>query len=44
MRIRVIEYRITDKRLGESDKISRLATTLLDEKTYPARELIVLYH
>jgi hypothetical protein len=44
MRIRVIEYRITDHRLGEPDKIYRLATTLLDEKAYPARELIVLYH
>jgi hypothetical protein len=44
MRIRVIEYRITDKRLGEPDKIYRLATTLLDEQTYPAGELIVLYH
>jgi len=44
MSIRVIEYRITDARLGEPDKIYRLATTLLDEKAYPARELIVLYH
>ena len=44
MRIRVIEYQITDTRLGEPGKIYRLATTLLDEKTYPARELIVLYH
>ena len=44
MRIRVIEYRISDHRLGEPDKIYRLATTLLDEKAYPARELIVQYH
>ncbi|TME59545.1 MAG: IS4 family transposase [Chloroflexi bacterium] len=44
MRIRVIEYRVTDKRLGELGKVSRLATTLLDEHASPALELIVQDH
>ena len=44
MLIRVIEYRITDSRLGEPEQVYRLATTLLDEQRYPALELIVLYH
>jgi hypothetical protein len=44
MLIRVIEYRITDSRLGEPERVYRLATTLLDERQYPALELIVLYH
>jgi hypothetical protein len=44
MQIRVIEYRMTDVRLGEPGKVYRLATTLLDEKAHPAMDLIVLYH
>lgn len=44
MQIRVIEYRISDSRLGEPERVYRLATTLLDERQYPALELIVLYH
>ena len=44
MRIRVIEYRVTDTRLGEPGKVSRLATTLLDEHASPALELIVQDH
>ena len=44
MRIRVIEYRVTDPRLGEPGKVYRLATTLLDEQVYPALELIAQYH
>lgn len=44
LRIRVIEYRVSDHRLGEPGKVYRLATTLLDEKAYPALELIVQYH
>jgi hypothetical protein len=44
MLIRVIEYRVTDSRLGEPEQVYRLATTLLDEQRYPALELIVLYH
>jgi hypothetical protein len=44
MLIRVIEYRITDNRLGEPERVYRLATTLLDERQYPALALIVLYH
>jgi hypothetical protein len=44
MRVRVIEYQVSDPQLGEPGKIYRLATTLLDEKASPALELIVLYH
>ena len=44
VRIRVIEYFVTDERLGESGQCYRLATTLLDEKAFPASELIALYH
>lgn len=42
--IRVIEYQITDERLGEAGKIYRLATTLLNPQVAPALELIQLYH
>jgi hypothetical protein len=42
--IRVIEYQITDERLGEPGKLYRLATTLLNPRTAPALELIGLYH
>ena len=44
MRVRVIEYQVSDPQLGEPGRIYRLATTLLDEKASPALELIVLYH
>jgi hypothetical protein len=42
--IRVMEYRITDERLGEAGKVYRLATTLLNPQAAPALELIQLYH
>jgi len=42
--VRVIEYRITDARLGEPDRVYRLATTLLNPRLAPARELIECYH
>src|SRR5207245_9943745 len=42
--VRVIEYRITDERLGEPGQVYRLATTWLNPRTAPASELIVLYH
>jgi Transposase DDE domain len=42
--IRVIEYVITDERVGEPGKCYRLATTLLDAEAFPAGELIELYH
>ena len=42
--VRVIEYRITDERLGEPGKVYRLATTLLNPRTAPAHELIACYH
>src|SRR5258706_566099 len=42
--VRIISYHITDERVGKTDKIFRLATTLLDPVTAPAEELIALYH
>lgn len=42
--VRVIEYRITDPRLGEPDKVYRLATTWLNPRTAPALDLIDCYH
>ncbi len=42
--LRVIEYRITDERLGEPGQVYRLGTTWLNPRTAPAKELLVLYH
>ncbi len=42
--VRVLSYRITDARVGQPDKIFRLATTLLDPVAAPASALIALYH
>src|SRR5216683_3738509 len=42
--VRVIEYRITDARLGEPEQIYRLATTWLNPHTAPALDLIDCYH
>ena len=42
--LRVIEYQITDERLGEPGRVYRLGTTWLNPRTAPATELLVLYH
>lgn len=42
--VRVIEYRLSDARLGEPGQIYRLATTLLNPRTAPALDLIDCYH
>jgi Transposase DDE domain/Insertion element 4 transposase N-terminal len=42
--LRVIEYQITDERLGEPGQVYRLGTTWLNPRTAPAKELLVLYH
>jgi hypothetical protein len=42
--VRIIRYTIDDPHRPGDCEIHRLVTTLLDEKTYPAKELIVLYH
>ena len=42
--LRVIEYQITDERVGEPGRVYRLATTWLNPRTAPAKELLVLYH
>lgn len=42
--VRVMEYHLTDERLGEPGKVYRLATTLLNARLFPALELIGLYH
>lgn len=42
--VRVIEYRITDARLGDPEQLYRLATTWLNPRTAPALDLIACYH
>lgn len=42
--VRILEYQLTDERLGEPGQVYRLVTTWLDARTAPAKELIVLYH
>ena len=42
--VRIIEYHLTDERLGEPGQVYRLVTTWLNPRTAPAKELIVLYH
>jgi hypothetical protein len=42
--LRVIEYQITDERLGEPGRVYRLGTSWLNPRTAPAKELLVLYH
>jgi hypothetical protein len=42
--LRVIEYQITDERVGEPGRVYRLGTTWLNPRTAPAKELLVLYH
>lgn len=42
--VRVIEYRITDARLAETEQVYRLATTLLNPRTTPALALVECYH
>lgn len=42
--VRIIEYTLTDpQRTGHGER-HRLMTSLLDERLYPAHELILLYH
>src|SRR5260370_17228730 len=42
--VRVIEYQLTDERLGEPGQAYRLATTWLNPPTAPAKELPVPRH
>ena len=42
--VRVIEYQLDDPQRVGHEEVHRLLTTLLDEATYPAQELILLYH
>src|SRR5260221_8537718 len=42
--VRVIEYQLTDERLGEPGQVYRLGTTCLNPRTAPAKALLVLYH
>lgn len=42
--VRVIEYRIDNPQRGDTREVHRLVADLLDEKMYPAIELIELYH
>ncbi|HEV2582152.1 MAG TPA: IS4 family transposase [Ktedonobacteraceae bacterium] len=42
--VRIIEYQLTDERLGDPGQVYRLVTTWLNPRSAPAKELIVLYH
>lgn len=42
--VRIIEYKVTDPALADTDEIHRLVTTLLDPDRYPAVELICAFH
>jgi len=42
--VRIIEYTLEETKEGKPAEVHRLLTTLLDEKTDPATDLIVLYH
>lgn len=44
MWVRIISYRLTDERLGETGKVYRLVTTLLNPITVPALSLLQCYH
>lgn len=44
IKVRVIRYQLDDPQRVGHDEEHVLITTLLDEKQYPASELIVLYH
>lgn len=44
MLVRVIRYTLDDPQRPGHGEVHRLVTTLLDEKAYPAQELILLYH
>jgi hypothetical protein len=42
--VRVIEYKLTDPALADTDEVHRLVTTLLDPDAYPSVELVCAYH
>jgi len=42
--LRIIEYQVTDERLGEPGHVYRIGTTWLNPRTAPAKELLALYH
>lgn len=44
MIVRVINYTLNDPQRSADQGMRRLITSLLDEKEYPARELVELYH
>lgn len=44
IRVRIIEYRITDPALADCEDVHRLVTTLLDPEQYPAIDLVCAYH
>ncbi len=44
MWVHIISSQVTDGRLGEVGKVSRLVTTLLNPRVAPALVLIALYH
>jgi hypothetical protein len=44
LRVRLIEYRLTDPAWADQGKVFRLVTSLLDPAQYPVGELLATYH
>lgn len=42
--VRIVEYKLTDPALADTQEVHRLVTTLLDPDDYPAVELVCAYH
>lgn len=42
--VRLVEYKVLNPQRGNPNETHRLVTSLLDEKQYPAKELVSLYH
>ena len=42
--VRIVEYKLTDPALADTNEVHRLVTTLLAPDTYPAVELVCAFH
>lgn len=42
--VRIIEYKLKDPALADTDEVHRLVTTLLDPERYPLLDLVCAYH
>lgn len=42
--VRIIEYRLTDPALADTDEVHRLVTSLLEPESFPALDLVCAFH